>query len=99
MLPFARGVSVLLLTAMLPAPARATEEELTKADLAKLGKAATALVEHKASKAQGSAFCIHASGLFLTNQHVVASAGPNDALSVILDPGQKAQKIVAAQVI
>jgi S1-C subfamily serine protease len=99
MLRFARCVSALIVATVLLAPARAAEEGLTKADLAKLGKAATVLVENKARKAQGSAFCIHASGFFLTNQHVVASAEPGEALSIILDPGLKTQKIVAADVV
>src|SRR6516165_4019689 len=54
----------------------AADEPLARTQLAKLGKAATALVEVKAGPAQGlhqgygSAFCIHPSGLFVTNEHV-----------------------------
>src|SRR5437899_1598946 len=99
MLPFLRGVPVVLWATLLLGPARAADEGLSKAELAKLGKSATALVENKSRKAQGSAFCIHASGLFLTNQHVVAAGGTNEVFSIILDPGLKTQKIVAADVV
>ena len=46
---------------------------LSKEDLLPLGKAATALVEVNRSS-YGSAFCIHPSGLFITNNHVVEGA-------------------------
>jgi hypothetical protein len=52
--------------------ARAADEPLTRVQIARLGKAATALVEVKAARGQGyaSAFCIHPAGWFLTNAHV-----------------------------
>jgi hypothetical protein len=53
----------------LPSPSQA--QTLTKAEVARIGKAATALVETQAGKVSGSAFCVHPSGLFITNEHVV----------------------------
>jgi hypothetical protein len=91
----------------------AADEPLARTQLAKLGKAATALVEVKAGPAQGlgqgygSAFCIHRSGLFLTNEHVVNPPGvfpgrlpsARGEVTVILNPGEKTQKSYAAKVI
>jgi S1-C subfamily serine protease len=48
-------------------------EKPTKVEIVKLGKQATALVEVK-NRGTGSAFCIHASGLFITNDHVIGNA-------------------------
>jgi hypothetical protein len=91
----------------------AADEPLARTQLARLGKAATALVEVKAGPAQGlgqgygSAFCIHRSGLFITNEHVVYSHAPVPGLqpgargevTLVLNPGEKAQKSYAARVI
>lgn len=93
-----RGVTVaLLLVACLAAPAPG-EEKLTVVHIGRIGKAATALVEcdRGGGKAHGSAFCIHASGLFVTNRHVVAGS---TAVRLVLDPALKTQRIVKAEVI
>jgi S1-C subfamily serine protease len=92
---------------------RAAEGQLARTQLAKLGKVATALVEVKAGPTQGlrqgygSAFCIHRSGLFVTNEHVVYPPGPvlghqpgaRGEVTLVLNPGEKTQKSYAAQVI
>ena len=51
----------------LVANASAADEPLTRVQIARIGKAATALVEVKAGRGQGhaSAFCIHPDGWFL----------------------------------
>ncbi len=90
-------VTAFLLLACLVAPVRG-EKKLTLVQIGRMGKAATALVECdlRGGKAHGSAFCIHSSGLFVTNEHVVAG---NTAIRLVLDPSLKTQKIVKAKVI
>jgi S1-C subfamily serine protease len=72
------------------------DDPLPRTKLAKLGKAATALVEVK--PAYGSGFCVHPSGLFVTNEHVVRTAGGNP-VSLILNAGSKTQKVLKAKVV
>jgi hypothetical protein len=76
-----------------------------RSDIAKLGKAATVLVEVKNNlmpgnvmpgASQGSAFCIHPAGYFLTNAHVVQD---NSVASLILHPARKNQRVLQAQVV
>jgi hypothetical protein len=79
----------------------AADEGLSRGQLAKLGKAATALVQTKAGGASerdlGSAFCIHASGLFLTNEHVIHALGE---VTLVLNPGdKKTEKQYTARVV
>lgn len=85
-----------LLVVLLLASASSGAEPLTKAEIAKRGKAATALVHIKARRAFGTAFCIHSSGLFVTNQHVVNG---QSTITLVLHPGQENQKVVQAKVI
>jgi serine/threonine protein kinase len=67
------------------------------------GKQATALVQVDADGRLnfGSAFCIDASGVFVTAAHVVAPAGgPNSrTVRLVLHAGELGQKVVPAQVI
>jgi len=58
-----------------PGPLLAAGEStpLSKTEIASLGKRATALVEADRTT-YGSAFCVHPSGLFITNNHVVRGA-------------------------
>jgi len=67
----------------------------TRTEIAKLGKAATALVE-AGNNTQGSAFCIHPAGFFITNAHVVRQGG---GPTLILNPGQKNEKALQARVV
>jgi S1-C subfamily serine protease len=84
---------VVLLLGAAPAP-----EPLSRADVAKLAKPATALVDGRPA-GQGSSFCIHSSGLFLTNEHVVRTLGPEGKVTLVLDSGLSSQKIVKAKLI
>jgi V8-like Glu-specific endopeptidase len=79
-------------------PALAADAPLRKVELARRGKAACALVEVKEAQAYGTAFCIHSSGLFLTNEHVIRPAheGP---ITLILHPGLKDEKTFGAKVL
>jgi hypothetical protein len=73
----------------------------------KIGKSATALVEVKARGGYGSAFCIHPSGLFLTNAHVVQPFGtypprvrvPPVEITLVLDPGLRTERPYRARVV
>jgi S1-C subfamily serine protease len=72
--------TLVLLLALL-GTCRAADSGSSRTQIAKKGKAATGLVEVKGGLPQfplvayGSAFCIHPSGLFLTNEHVVHPRG------------------------
>jgi hypothetical protein len=81
-----------------PAVTPAADPVLSKVEIAKLGKAATALVEVEERQAFGTAFCVHPSGLFLTNEHVVHQAGPG-AINLVLNPGLTKQRVLRARVV
>jgi hypothetical protein len=67
----------------------------TRAEIAQIGKVATALVEVGNNK-QGSAFCIHPAGFFVTNEHVVRQ---NTLLTLVINTGQKTEKVLHARVV
>lgn len=69
---------------------RAADEPLTKVQVGKIGKASTALVESRDGGRQisGSAFCIHPSGLFVTNEHIAQGD-----LRIVLNPGLAGEKV------
>lgn len=78
----------------------AADGELPREKIVPLGKAATALVEcaMKDGKAHGSAFCVHPSGLFVTNHHVACNEEIT-TLSLVIDPSLKTERRVKAKVI
>ncbi len=86
------AASLLCLTLALAAPA----EEVARGKIAKAGKAATAMVVGKLRGVQGSAFCIHPSGVFLTNEHVIREEG---AVTLVLNPGGKAARVFSVKVL
>jgi hypothetical protein len=69
-----------------------------KPDAIERAKRATALVEVVTDKGQatGSAFCIDASGLFVTNAHVIAEAGTGDRIQLVVDIGRRTQRSLRA---
>jgi WD40 repeat protein/S1-C subfamily serine protease/tRNA A-37 threonylcarbamoyl transferase component Bud32 len=75
---------------------RAADEPLTRVQIARIGKAATALVEVKAARGQGhaSAFCIHPDGWFVTNAHVAQGE-----MTLVLNPSLKTEKTYPARVV
>jgi S1-C subfamily serine protease len=75
-------------------PAAMRSDELPQTEIAKRGKAATAFVE--ADGSQGSAFCVHPDGFFLTNEHVVRKSSK---ISLVLGSGQSHEKILSATVV
>src|SRR5206468_3772509 len=82
-----------LLALTLPASA---QEKLTKVEIGKRGKAATAFVEVP-KVSTGTAFCIHPSGLFITNEHVVA--GAKGEITLVLNPSLEDQRVLKAKVV
>ena len=73
------------------------DQPLSKAEIAKRAKACTAFVEVK--PVSGSGFCVHSSGLFVTNSHVVSRGGGASEVTLVLDAGMKTQKIFKAKVL
>jgi hypothetical protein len=76
---------------------RADEEGLSRKKIAKAGKAATAIVEAKDSTVSGSAFCIHATGFFITSERAVR--GDARTVRLVFDSGLKTQKGIDAHVV
>jgi hypothetical protein len=72
----------------------AADKVLSAAQLARSAKAAAAVVEVKGRGRLGSAFCIHPSGMFLTNAHLLQGE-----ITLVLNPGQETERIYAAGVI
>jgi S1-C subfamily serine protease len=87
---------VLAAVLVLPSVAARAAEGLPKAEVARRGKAATALVLVQSGRASGSAFCVHPSGLFVTNEHVVREVAE---AQLVLRPGEKDQKVLKAVVV
>lgn len=78
--------------------ARAASAEMSAAAVQQ-GKKATALVEILSGGkpiSYGSAFCLDDTGIFVTNAHV--ADGTND-VNLVIDPGEKAQAVIAAKVL
>jgi hypothetical protein len=88
-------VFVVITIASLLLGAQCRADKPTKAEIAKLGKAATAYLD-VAGRGTGTAFCIHSSGLFVTNEHVVRG---QDTAKVVIDAGLKSQRVLSASVI
>ena len=86
--------AVFMLTMLLPLQVAAQD----RAVIAR-GKAASALVELDDGKTAATAFCIHKSGIFVTNHHVVAKVKPGADVRLILDVATPAQRHLLATVI
>ena len=71
------------------------EKVLTKVEISQRGKTATALIEVQQGL-YGTAFCVHSSGLFITNHHVLRSA---TKAKLILNTDQAEQTSYEATVI
>jgi hypothetical protein len=76
---------------------RADEEGLSRVKIAETGKPATVMVEGKDGTVIGSAFCINANGLFVTNERVVR--GDVGIVRLVLDSGLETQKGIEARVV
>jgi len=70
---------------------------LTRAEVAQRAKPAVAFVVTRGG--QGTAFCVHASGLFVSNAHVVQDVPINGKFKLVLNSGQADEKIHEATVV
>ncbi len=75
----------------------ARADKPTKAKIAKIGKAATAFIE-VAGRRSGTAFCVHSSGLFVTNEHVVRGK-EKEQIKVVVNASLKTQRVFQANVV
>jgi S1-C subfamily serine protease len=87
--------SLFLALALAALPAAAADKP-TRVEIGKKAKAATAYVEH--AHGTGTAFCVHPSGLFVTNEHVVRTAD-NGSVTLVLNPSLEGQRVLKAKVV
>jgi len=95
LIPSSRFFLATLCAVQFAAPAWA--EKLTKAEIGQAGKTATVFLEVP-GRGTGSAFCVHSSGLFLTNEHVVRGAEKAE-IKLVLDSGLRTQRILSASIV
>lgn len=78
-------------------PSLGQGEKLTRVEVGKRGKAATAFVDVPKG-GTGTAFCVHPSGLFITNEHVVR-AGAAEEVILVLNPALDGERVLKARVV
>ncbi len=79
-------------------PSRADDSpDLPQAEIARRGKEATAFLELNTGRS-ATAFCVHPSGLFVTNNHVFQQAEPG-AIQLVLNAGTLEQRVFKANII
>jgi S1-C subfamily serine protease len=83
--------------AVLAQAASARADKLSRAEIGRRGKAATALVEVP-GRGSGTAFCVHPSGLFVTNEHVIRGKEKSE-IKLVIDANLKTQRVLTAAVI
>ena len=76
---------------------RAADAPPSPIKLAKIGKASTALVVLKSRAGYGNAFCVHASGIFVTSERVAREATVDASLTLVLAAALPAQRVVNAK--
>ena len=86
-----------LLIACFVAPALA--DKPSKAEIAKKGKAATAIVQTHPGAVAGTAFCVHAGGYFATAEGVLAGRPDDAEITLVLDLDSKTQKVSKARIV
>jgi hypothetical protein len=72
------------------------DADLPVSEIARIGREATAFVEVEPGRS-ASAFCVHPSGLFVTNHHVVQ--WPTGGIKVVVNSGTLEQKVFTAKVV
>ena len=70
-------------------------------ELLKIGKQASVLVEivEKNGMSTATAFCIHPSGVFVTNEHVARHVSKGKTVRLIVDAGLEKERMVEALVV
>ena len=89
---------LLSLVALLLSGRITTADQLSRPAIAKLAKPATALVDARPAGV-ATAFCIDASGLFITNEHVVHRTAKGGTVTLVFDAGMASQRKVNAKVV
>jgi S1-C subfamily serine protease len=94
-----RLASLLAVVCMSGSHRLSADETLSREAVAKLAKASTGLVECKSDfgSKSGTGFCVHSSGLFVTNEHVIPMKV--DVITIVIDAGLKTQKVLKAKVL
>lgn len=92
------AVIAVIVLAGIPLHKATLAEPPARAEVARQAKPATALVL-VAMRGQGTAFCVHPSGLFVTNHHVVQGLVEDGAATLVLDSGSNNQRTVKAKVV
>jgi S1-C subfamily serine protease len=90
-------LAVLVGLLAIDSPTSAQPKKLTKVEIGKRGKAATAFVDVPKG-GTGTAFCVHSGGLFVTNEHVVRR-GEKDDVILVLNPALEGQHVLKAKVV
>lgn len=96
--------AICLVAARETIPAAAAETKQPKeaatpaTDLVKRCKAATALV-NVTGYGSGTAFCVSADGLFVTNRHVIEAAAIGGKVQLVLNPTEASEKVYEAKVV
>jgi hypothetical protein len=78
------------------APSTADARDLSKNQIARRGREATAFLEVGPGRS-ATAFCVHPSGLFVTNVHAIKN--PSGAIKVVVKSGTLEQKVLTAKVV
>ena len=92
----ANMLTLVLMLSMLSSTAARAQSPV---EIARRGKAATALLELDSGKQYATAFCVDSSGLFLTTASVLSKAGTDKGFRLILRPGQADQATFKPQVV
>ncbi|MDY3552419.1 serine protease [Gemmata sp. JC717] len=96
MFRLAAGAALLAGMLLSAAPVAGRADKPSRVEIAKRGKAATAFVDVP-GRGTGTAFCIHPSGLFVTNEHVVR--GVAGEVTLVLNPSLDTQRVLQAKVV
>ncbi len=89
---------VLAAVALLAFPFLAQAQPLSKAEIAKRGKAATALLI-VAPESSWTAFCISANGLWIANERVLRNPPADGKVQLVLNANLPGQKILTARIV
>jgi hypothetical protein len=74
-------------------------DKLTRPEIAKRGKAATALVHLPPTGPVGTAFSVHASGYFIAAESLFSGRPDDVDIALVLDPGLKTEKLLKARLV
>lgn len=85
------------IAALLISTVAAAADKPTRVEIGKRGKAATGFVDVPGF-GSGTAFCVHSSGLFVTNEHVIRGREKGD-VTVVLNPSLAGEKVLKAKVV